>query len=180
MSYLIIGASLNPESHSQILAEQAQQLLKAQGQEAQWLDLREFTLPLCDGSSAYGHPHVSSLAETVSQAEGILVATPIYNYDVNAAIKNFLELTGKSWQEKIVGFLCAAGGQGSYMSVMPFANSLMLDFRCLIIPRFVYATSDAFAEGRLVDENIKTRLAELVDRLVEVSSALSNQTANIS
>ena len=172
MSYLIIGASLNPNSHSQVLAEQAQQLLQAREQEVQWLDLREISLPFCDGSTAYGDPAIPPLAEAVAAAEGILVATPIYNYDVNAVIKNFLELTGKSWQEKTVGFICAAGGQGSYMSVMPFANSLMLDFRCLIIPRFVYATGDAFVEGRLVDETIKTRLAELVDRLVEVTSAL--------
>lgn len=180
MSYLIIGASLNPESKSQILAEQAQQLLKAREKEAQWLDLRQVTLPMCDGKGSYADPNLPPLAETVSQAQGILVATPIYNYDVNANIKNFLELTGKSWQEKTVGFICAAGGQGSYMSIMPFANSLMLDFRCLIIPRFVYATSEAFVEGRLVDESIKTRLAELVDRFVEVSEALRGQTANIS
>jgi FMN reductase len=37
---------------------------------------------------------------------------------------------------KVVGFLCAAGGKSSYMSVMRLANSLMLDFRCLIIPHF--------------------------------------------
>lgn len=172
MSYLIIGASLHPNSHSQVLAEQAQQLFQAHGKPAQWLDLREVTLPMCDGSAAYGDPNLPPLADMVSQAQGILVATPIYNYDVNANIKNFLELTGKSWQEKTVGFLCAAGGKGSYMSVMPFANSLMLDFRCLIMPRFVYATSESFVEGKLVDETIKTRLAELVDQLVEVTEAL--------
>jgi FMN reductase len=180
MSYLIIGASLHPESHSQLLAEQALQLLEARGHQAQWLDLRQETLPLCDGSAAYGDRNLPPLAEAVSQAEGILVATPIYNYDVNANIKNFLELTGKSWREKTVGFICAAGGKGSYMSVMPFANSLMLDFRCLIIPRFVYATSEAFFEGQLVDETIKARLAELVDQLVEVTEALNGQTANVS
>ena len=176
MTYLIIGASLNPESKSQILATQAQQLFKAHGKEAKWLDLREVALPMCDGKSSYADPNLPPLAEAIAEATGILVATPIYNYDVNANIKNFLELTGKSWQEKTVGFICAAGGQGSYMSVMPFANSLMLDFRCLIIPRFVYATSEAFVEGTLVDETIKTRLAELVDRLVEVSEALSEKT----
>lgn len=175
MSYLIIGASLNPDSHSQVLAEQAQQLFQAREKQAQWLDLREVTLPMCDGSTAYGDPNLPPLAEMVSQAQGILVASPIYNYDVNANIKNFLELTGKSWQEKTVGFLCAAGGKGSYMSVMPFANSLMLDFRCLIIPRFVYATSEAFIEGELVDETIKTRLAELVDQLVEITEALNDR-----
>lgn len=174
MSYLIIGASLNPDSKSQLLAEQAQQLFQDHGKEAQWLDLRKLSLPICDGGSAYGDPHLPPLSETVVQADGIIIATPIYNYDVNANIKNFLELTGKSWQEKTVGFICAAGGQGSYMSVMPFANSLMLDFRCLIIPRFVYATSEAFAEGQLIDETIKTRLAELVDRMITVTEALNS------
>ncbi len=55
-----------------------------------------------------------------------------------------IELAGSAWEDKIVGFLCAAGGMSSYMSVMAYANSLMLDFRCVIIPRFVYATGDIF------------------------------------
>ena len=177
MRYLIIGASLNPNSHSQILAQAAQQQLQAQGQQAQWLDLRQVTLPLCDGSSAYNHPELPPLAETVARVQGIVVATPIYNYDVNANIKNFLELTGSAWNEKVVGFLCAAGGQGSYMAVMPFANSLMLDFRCFILPRFVYATGSAFADGQLVDADIQSRLADFVERLVGVTEALSAPSA---
>jgi len=172
MRYLIIGASLNPQSNSQILAQEALQRLQAQGQYVQYLDLRQVTLPLCDGSSAYNHPELPELADAVRQAQGIIVATPIYNYDVNANIKNFLELTGSAWREKVVGFLCAAGGKGSYMAVMPFANSLMLDFRCLIVPRFVYASSDTFADGQLVDEDIQTRLMEFLTHFVEVTEAL--------
>ncbi|ANV91403.1 NADPH-dependent FMN reductase [Picosynechococcus sp. PCC 8807] len=175
MSYLIIGASLNPESRSQILAEQAQLLLQNQGKSAQWLDLRKLDLPFCAGRSTYDHPSLPPLNEMVTEAEGIIVATPIYNYDVNAALKNFLELTGQSWQEKTVGFLCAAGGKSSYMSVMSFANNLMLDFRCLIVPRFVYATREAFAEGKIIDETIETRLAELVHDLVRITEALNTQ-----
>ena len=77
------------------------------------------------------------------------MAAPVYNYDVSASAKNMIELTGSAWEDKIVGFLCAAGGMSSYMSVMAYANSLMLDFRCVVIPRFVFATGDAFDdEGR--------------------------------
>ena len=72
----------------------------------------------------------------------MIVAAPVYNYDVSASAKNMIELTGNAWEDKMVGFLCAAGGMSSYMSVMAYANSLMLDFRCVIIPRFVYATGD--------------------------------------
>ena len=65
-------------------------------------------------------------------------------YDLNAAAKNFIELTGRAWTNKVVGFICAAGGKGSYMSVTSFMNSLMLDFRCIIIPRFVYTDASGF------------------------------------
>ena len=41
-------------------------------------------------------------------ADAILLAVPIYNYDVNAAAKNLVEHTGSAWENKIVGFLAAA------------------------------------------------------------------------
>jgi FMN reductase len=65
---------------------------------------------------------------------------------------------------KTVGFLISAGGHGSYMSVMPFANSLMLDFRCWIVPRFVYVPQD-FA-GETLPPEIDTRLDELLHDLL--------------
>jgi FMN reductase len=91
----------------------------------------------------------------------VIIATPIYNFDASAALKNLIELTGDSWENKVVGFLCAAGGSASYMSIMSFANSLMLDFRCLIIPRIVYATSQDFTDGRFSSEVVRERIREL-------------------
>ena len=76
------------------------------------------------------------------------------------------ELTGEAWNDKIVGFLCAAGGQGSYMSVMAYANSLMLDFRCTIIPRFVFATGDAFDDNNVTDRKVVKRIDELALELI--------------
>ena len=46
-------------------------------------------------------------------------------------------MAGRAFTGKPVGFVCAAGGRSSYMAVLGLANSLMLDFRCLIVPRFV-------------------------------------------
>ena len=83
-----------------------------------------------------------------------------------------VELTGSSWEDKIVGFLCAAGGMNSYMSVMAFANSLMLDFRCVIIPRFVYATGNAFDDDKLKDEKVATRIEEVAAELIRFGQAL--------
>jgi FMN reductase len=83
-----------------------------------------------------------------------------------------VELTGKVWEEKVVGFLCAAGGASSYMSVMAFANSLMLDFRTIIIPRFVYATGDAFDGDKLADKKVAQRVEDAAQELIRFTKAL--------
>jgi len=158
---LVISSSLNSDSNSRLLAAEAVRVLIADGGAAHLLDLREHPLPLCDGSAAYSHPSVAPVRALVAQATALIVATPIYNYDGTAALKNLIELTGRAWENKVVGFLCAAGGTNSYMSIMPLANSLMLDFRNVIVPRFVYATSEAFADGQLVDPDQLRRVAEL-------------------
>jgi len=100
------------------------------------------------------------------------VAAPVYNYDVAASAKNMIELTGKAWQDKVVGFLCAAGGMSSYMSVMAYANSLMLDFRSVIIPRFVYATSDSFDGNQINDHKLVGRIEQVADELIRFTGAL--------
>lgn len=158
---LVLSCSLNGESNSRLAAEEARRILELDGLETAYLDLRDVPLPLCDGGESYAHPNVARVRDLVARANAVVVATPIYNYSGNAALKNAIELTGRAWQDKAVGFICAAGGSSSYMSIMGLATCLMLDFRCVIVPRFVYATGDAFAEGRIVDAEIAARVAEL-------------------
>jgi FMN reductase len=172
MAYLVISCSLNPESRSRKLAKDAQNRLESLNEKTVWLDLAEHDLPLCDGDSVYERSIVGEMGKLVKGADGILMAAPIYNYDLNAVAKNFIELTGRAWQDKVVGFLCAAGGEGSFMSPMGMANSLMLDFRCIVVPRFVYASSKSFFENGDVTPEIKERIDGLVDVLVKVSKAL--------
>jgi NAD(P)H-dependent FMN reductase len=168
--YLVISASLRTVSFSRIMAEALLEAYAKLAVTRRLIDLREFVLPLCDGENAYGHPHVATLSAMVKEARVIVIATPIYNYDANAVAKNLLELTGSSWEDKTVGFLCAAGGHSSYMSIMGLANSLMLDFRCLIIPRFVYAKSEDFSENKA-----RRPLVERIEELAEASVKIRNK-----
>ncbi|MBS1956965.1 MAG: NAD(P)H-dependent oxidoreductase [Cyanobacteria bacterium SZAS-4] len=172
--YLVISCSLNPESNSRKMAKAAFDLLQQRGS-AEWLDLRDYELPICDGGPAYGHGNVEILAQKIRDAKCVLMGVPIYNFDVNAAAKNLIELTGRAWTEKVVGFLCAAGGKSSYMSVMGVANSLMLDFRSLIIPRFVYADGSSFDATSVSDALVKTRIDELVETAITLAGPVAEQ-----
>ena len=170
--HLVISTSGNPDSNSRRMGRVALTHLQQQKVDCDWIDISEINLPLCDADKCYGMPGSRKLRALIEAADGILVAAPVYNYDVAAAAKNMIELTGSAWENKIVGFLCAAGGTASYMSVMAYANSLMLDFRCVIIPRFAFATSDAFDGERITDKKTTQRIEQVVEELVRFTKAL--------
>jgi FMN reductase len=174
MTYLVISTSLNSDSKSRILAKQAQECLKQFGP-CDLIDLRDYKLPLCDGDEAYSHPAVSELSAKIEKATAILLAVPVYNYSSAASAKNLIELTGSAWNEKVVGFVCAAGGKSSYMAVMGLANSLMLDFRCLINPRFVYADGSAFDDNGVRDAEINKRLQELAQSTAKIAGRIESR-----
>jgi len=170
--YLVVSTSGNPDSNSRRMARIAFGVLEKAKVECTWLDISELGLPLCDADACYAQPAAQKVSKAIKAADGILMGTPVYNYDVSAAAKNLVELTGSAWEDKVVGFLCAAGGMSSYMSVMAFANSLMLDFRCVIIPRFVYATGRAFDGDDLKDKEVGERIEELAGELMKFTLAL--------
>jgi FMN reductase len=174
--HLVISTSGNPDSNSRRLGRAAFAHLQKQKVDCAWIDISEMDLPLCDADKCYAMPGSKKLGAAIEAADGILVAAPVYYYDVAAAANNMIELTGSVWEDKIVGFLCAAGGEGSYMSVMAYANSLMLDFRCVIIPRFVFATSEAFDGENITDKKIRQRVEQVANELVRFTEALRSQS----
>ena len=142
--------------------------------DAKFVDLQKIELPMCDGDKCYDHPNVDIMKGNIETSSSIILASPIYNYDFNAVAKNLIELTGNSWTDKLIGFISSAGGKGSYMSPMSFINSLMLDFRCIIIPRFVYADKTCFHKNGGVNDATKNRIEELVDSSILLSKVLKN------
>ncbi len=143
--------------------------------DVEFFDLQENPLPMCDGDECYDLPEVLAFREKVENAEGIVMAIPVYNFNVSSGAKNVVELGGRMLYDKTFGFICAAGAKSSYMSVMSLANSLMIDFRCYIIPKFVYATKHDFDNGKITNSDIEDRIEELGNELVKVSKALNQR-----
>ena len=174
MKYLVISSSLRTGSNSQAMADSLCDRLREAGEQTELLALSDYEMPFCDGKAYLEHPTTKLFYDKVQSADSLVISTPVYNYDANAAAKNFIELTGKAWENKTVGFLCAAGGEKSYMAIMSLANSLMLDFRCIIIPRFVYASGGVFDGGAIIDDGVKQRIDELAAEMIRFTTSLNS------
>lgn len=167
----VLSCSLNPESRSYQLARASVAALEATGARATLTDLRDYDLPLCGPDSAYSAPPTVGVKKRIAEADAIVVAAPVYNYDVNAAAKNLVELTGSAWNGKPVALVCAAGGGLSYMAPLGFLNSLMLDFRSLVVPRFVYARKGEVELDGTLSERIGERIAQMAKALTDQARA---------
>ena len=171
-----IGGSLRDEAYSMQALQLAAEQTKALGAEVEILDLREMKLPFCDGGSDYpDYPDVEVMRKAVTAADGLIIATPEYHGSVSGVIKNALDLMSFEHLEgKVTGMISVLGGQ-------PNSNALN-DLR--VIMRWVHAwvipeqialgqAWNAFdEEGKLKDEKLTQRLAELAESLVKNTKKL--------
>lgn len=175
--FLILCCSLNQHGNSRHMASEALPHFWSAGEDVELLEMADFNLPYCDGKSDYTGTKVEELREKIREAEGVLFAVPVYNYSANAVAKACVELGGDAWKDKVVGFMAAAGGQSSYMSMMGLANCLMLDFRCLILPRFVYAIGETFRGKEVVDAEVQQRIKDLVAEVIAIGRFQSQRAS---
>jgi NAD(P)H-dependent FMN reductase len=177
MKIAILNSNLAPGGKSAAIVEVLAMLVKAGGHEPMAHHLSDLSLPHCDGYHCYRDETTIALTAELVAADAIILVSPVYNYDLNAAAKNLIELTGFGWKGKAVGLVCTAAADRSYLSPISFMNSLAIDYRCLVSPRFVYVTRSDFAEDNLLPEG--SHIIERLDRLCREIPILAEAAAKI-
>jgi FMN reductase len=168
---LVLSTSLHPESRSRDMALAARAELDALGAQTAWFDCRDVQFPYMDGHAAGSHEATVALRTALGAADAVFLASGIYNFDVSAVAKACLELGGRAWDDKVVCIACATGSMVSFMAPLGLANSLMLDFRCVIVPRFPMATQAAITDGSVTDPETARRIREACAMTVRLASA---------
>jgi len=111
---------------------------------------------------------VFTLLEKVRQADGLILASPVYHGTLSGSLKNaldFLELLANDeppWLEgKVVGLISVAGGGPGINAI----NSMQYACRALhawTLPKAVAIPGSAFgSDGKLQDSRLKERLLNL-------------------
>lgn len=175
MKIAILNSNLAAGGKLAYLAETLASFFGEDGHEPRVFHLSDLNLPPCDGYLCYKDEKTISLTAELAVADAILLVSPVYNYDLNSAAKNLIELTGRSWEGKAVGLVCQAGADRSYLSPLAFLNSLAVDYRCLVSPRYVYVTRADYEGGERLPEGsgILKRLRYLTRELPVLAEAAS-------
>ena len=173
-----IAGSLREDSYSHQALAIAARTAQALGAEVTILDLREMSLPFCDGGSDYdGYPDVAKLRQTVKEADGLILVTPEYHGSVSGVLKNALDLMSfEHLDSKVVGAISILGGQAN-SNALNDLRKIARWVHAWVIPEQVAIGQawQAFNEdGKLVDAKLAERLDKFVHSLVTNTQKLKS------
>ncbi len=122
-------------------------------------------VPIFDGDAlAHGLPApVAALRERIRRADGVLIATPEYNFSVPGGLKNMLDWVSRGddqpWAMKPVAILSASPGPLGGARVQYDLRKVMLFLNAAVLVKpevFIGGASAKFdAEGRCTDETTR-------------------------
>ena len=179
LSVVCVGGSLREGSHTNQVLRETLPLIEEEGAQGSLLNIRELTLPFCDGRDEYpDFPDVEHLRSRLYSADAILFATPEYHGSLSGVLKNILDLLeDQPMRGKVVGLISVLGGGRSSNAL----NTLRVVCRQMgmwavpsqmVLPN----ASQAFNEsGHLASGGDQERLQVLVKELIRTARQLRRE-----
>lgn len=180
MKTRILGlcGSLHPQSASRSALMYALEVCARNGAQVEFLDLRTFLLPYCNGEydvEAYPEEYEDNILyfrKMVKESHGLVLASPEYHGGMSGVLKNAIDhLDLPETQGKIVALIAAAGRRGGLTTL----GQMRLICRSLLtwtVPiQVVLSRAEVPVEGHGPPQNpdIERRLRLMADELVKTS-----------
>ncbi len=165
---LLIQGSLNPESNTSVLIDEAAKIVKGRGFHAEVLDLRKADMDFCDGRSIEKYnKDTQGVYERIQAADAYIFGMPVYSYSISGALKNMIDITGPAMQGKVAGILCNSGGPRSYLASVDLMKVLSYEADVTTVQPIVHTDRATFRDGKIFDDHALELINEMVDGLVK-------------
>lgn len=170
---LLISFSLNPESNSFEALRNAYEYLNSKNIAVKFIDMRKCLLPFYNGTNnILNNKNVKGLLYEFNKARKIIISTPIYNMDVNAVLKNFIDIlsleryTNKLAHKQVIGFIGAMGSERGYASLLPTIASFQFSLEAYCIPKIVVCLPSNFDQTGKIENTLIARIKELCNTII--------------
>ena len=112
--------------------------------------------------------------KNITEADVWIVGTPIYNSFFSSALKNLFEyIDYKKTAGKTAGLIIVAASNSGFTDVQTLLTQLMSYFNVITNPQAVFIMADTADGDQITNEDVKTRLKQLVDQTLELASKVS-------
>jgi NAD(P)H-dependent FMN reductase len=177
-----ICGSLRPNGWTRAALKIALAGAQERGAAAELLDLRDYDLPFCgDVDAIEGNAGVQRLRQKVSEASGIILATPNYHGSLSGALKNALDLMSmREFEGKVVGLIGVSGGRMGGTFTLNTLRAIGRTLHAWVIPSeaWVYNADSAFSEDwHIKDPRSEERVRDVGRKIARLTRMLASREA---
>ena len=174
MKVVVISGSPRKNAKTQIMMKYVFEYVKSKNESTKFINLSEDGFDYYHGflnEVKYGEKTLQAVRD-ITDADVWLIGTPIYNSMFSAAFKNLFEFINyKETSGKTAGLAILASGNIGFTDVQTLLTQLMSYFKVITNPNPVFMTADTIEDGKIISEEVKSRLNQLVDSTLALSRA---------
>ena len=176
MKVVVISASPRKIAKTQVFMKYITEYLNnssLEGLEVELINLSDGGIDYYTGDGNFSDTTKEAIKK-ITDADVWIVGTPIYNSFFSSALKNLFEyIDYKKTAGKTAGLVIIAAGNSGFTDVQTLLTQLMSYFNVITNPRAVFIMADTAEDGQITDEDVKTRLKQLIDQTLELASKVS-------
>ena len=178
MKVVVISASQRKIAKTQVLMKYVTEYINdlmldvERSLEVKFINLSDGGIDYYTGDGNFSDTTKQAIKD-ITEADVWLVGTPIYNSFFSSALKNLFEyIDYKKTEGKAAGLVILASGNTGFVDVQTLLTQLMSYFNVITNPRAVFVTADTIQNGQIVDDDVKIRLEDMVDKTLELGSKI--------
>ncbi len=167
---LICGSAQEPSLNEKYLSVVEQHIATHSSFEVKTVYMRTVGLPLFLGYETSRGAAVEKWRETVSWADGFVVASPEYDHALPAVLKNSFEhLDGVGYRDKPVFLLGATTGRGATLQAQHSIYPILRTYGAWLMPDELFipqADKQIDGNGRITSDGLAKRIEELTAKFL--------------
>jgi len=174
MKIIVISGSPRKNGKTPVLMRYVFEYVKQTNPDAKFINLSEGDIDYYTGNGDISDA-TRQAAKDITEADVWLIGTPIYNSFFSSALKTLFEyIDYKKTEGKIAGLVILASGNIGFTNVQTLLTQLMSYFNVITNPKPVFVTADTIQNDEIVNEDVKTRLKEIVNQTLQLHKKFSN------
>ena len=179
MKVVVISASPRKIAKTQVLMKYVTEYINdlmldvERSLEVKFINLSDGEIDYYTGDGNFSDTTKQAIKD-ITEADVWLVGTPIYNSFFSSALKNLFEyIDYKKTAGKTAGLIIVASGNSGFTDVQTLLTQLMSYFNVITNPRAVFVTADTVDNNEIINEDVKSRLNQLVDETLKLALKVS-------
>ncbi|RDW15896.1 NADPH-dependent FMN reductase [Oceanobacillus chungangensis] len=132
------------------------------------LDLADYTIQFSDGRNYLEYEgDTKYVAQTIMEADAIIIGTPIFQASIPATLKNIFDLLPvDALRDKVVSMLVTAGSPKHYLIAEQQLKPILSYMKAVLVQTYVFIEEKDFYRNEIINDDILFRINLLVEDTV--------------